>query len=107
MPPSCHSYRYIGDTWNQQDILFFSITAVIVPLRIWSNSFPGPPTPDVDGTGMHTLTALPVDLYSLLLVLNFYRILRYLSYYKSIGVLVLVVNFMMVRNALPGFVLLW
>ena len=56
---------------------------------------------------MHTLTALPVDLYSLLLVLNFYRILRYLSYYKSIGVLVLVVNFMMVRNALPGFVLLW
>ena len=42
---------------------------------------------------------MSVDLYSVLLVLNFYRILRYLSYYKSIGVLVLVVNFMMVRDA--------
>jgi preprotein translocase subunit Sec61beta len=91
--------EYIGDTWNQQDVLFFIITAVIIPLRLWFNIHTEPPEPDVAGAPMHTLTALPVDLYSILLVLNYFRILRYLSYYKSVGVLVLVVNYMMVDVA--------
>lgn len=91
--------EYFGDSWNQQDVAFMLITFTIIPLRLWINGLPGPPMTDVDGTGMHTLEALSVDLYSLLLVLNYYRILRYLSYYKSVGVLVLVVNFMLVDVA--------
>ena len=85
---------------RQQDLAFFAITVVLVPLRIWCNALDEPPTPDV-AAGMHTLVALPVDLYAILLVLNYYRILRYLSYYKSVGVLVLVVNYMLVCLQMP------
>lgn len=90
--------EYISDTWNQQDLLFSLIAGLICALRLWYSA-PGAeraPAPDVTGAPMHTLAALPVDLYAILVVMNFYRVLRYLSYYRSVGVLTLVVNFMLV-----------
>ena len=83
---------------NLQDVSFFLIVVVVAVLRSWRALLPDEPAPD-PWASIHVLTALPIDLYAVLLVLNYYRILRYLSYYKSVGVLTIVVNFMLVDVA--------
>lgn len=88
--------EYTSDTWNQQDVLFSLITAVIAGVRIWISGRGEMPDPNVDGTPMHVLASLPIDLYAVLVVMNYYRVLRYLAYYESVGVLTLVVNFMLI-----------
>ena len=60
--------EYFSDTWNIQDILFFMITCVIVVLRVnYANDIP---EPDVEDAPMHTLVALPIDLYAVLVVMK-------------------------------------
>ncbi len=76
-----------SDTWNQQDVVFSLTTVVIAILRIWVAQRGELPDPDVDGASMHFLAALPIDLYALLVVMNYYRVLRYLAYCTQLALI--------------------
>ena len=103
-------YVYIRDVWNMQDIIFTALAAVIASLRIMasqsettlemgSDGFISPPRSIVD--------LAPRSLYAFMVVLAYLRVLQYLRYFQSVGVLTIVIGHMMNDVAFFSIILLF
>ena len=89
---------YVRDVWNMQDIIFIILTVITIALRMTAYSaaaadptwVPGTPFP-VRGV----IELAPRSLYSVMAILAYMRVLQYLRYFQSVGVLTIVIGHML------------
>mgnify|MGYP007078073818 CR=1 FL=1 len=84
--------QYLHDVKNVVDLGMCTLIGVIAGLRIYcADSIERSGTPHYGEAKCNTfLLDLPKDLYALLIIAAFVRVLPFLMYYKNVGVLLLV-----------------
>ena len=99
-------YVYARDFWNIQDILFFVLMLVAMSLRLVAWPDPPPDQSFVSIKAMSqaeaqafvyspsTLELMPRSIYSFMIIMACVRCLQYLRYYRSVGVLTIVLGHM-------------
>jgi len=83
---------YIRDPWNMMDVIFAALTVVNLGLRLAATAEAGDEAYTNEST---SLELLPRSVYAVLVILSYFRILQFLRYFKSVGVLTIVVGHMM------------
>ena len=86
---------YIRDVWNLQDVLFIALATLVCSLRLASYLSAAD---DPIGSAASTygfVELAPRSLYAFMIILAYLRVLQYLRYFRSVGVLTIVIGHMM------------
>ena len=82
---------YLGDPWNKLDAAYNLFVVSLIALRLYMGSVGD----EADGDEGHWVATLGCNQFALMIVLCWFRMLQFLGYYQSTGVLQIVLGDMM------------
>jgi len=86
--------RYLSNVWNLFDLALATLVAITFSLRLLCDNADDAETERFGDGCSDVLLVLPRNLYAVILIIAYFRVMPYLRYYQSVGVLTIVLSSM-------------